>query len=658
MKKIMMLLLAVTLLLQTAFISADPKANDDAVKLDKRDVRAFAKQFFEQKEIADQLAGAVLVVVKDGEVLLNEGYGYADIATKKPVDPHKTVFRIASVTKLITAVGIMQLAETGKVDLNKDVQTYLPDTQIPNKTGFPLTLKHLLTHTSGFDNGTAADPNKQYSLEQYVKDTMSTVVVKPGEEYNYNNFGYDLQGYVIEKVSALSYEDYLNKHLFDPLGMANSSLIFSEEVKEVIATPYNGELKQAEHTINEPINMPKGGMFSTGTDMANFLLAMVNGGKFGGERILTETSVKEMVKRQVTIHPELPGVGYGFETLHSQSYNGHKVVEKLGDLPGFHSNLWLLPDQNTGMFIAFNSDKGNLRIPFIEQFMNRYFPDTGNKPTFITPAPTKGQLLRFEGQYNHLRNPARNFSITATEGSLIVEDSSGTHILRQASDMLFYDEEGNGVGFKVDGNGDISYFSNNKTGSWYKKMLKSDMHLFNDVPSDHPYATYIYGLVKAGVLKGVVGSFEPAKAMTRGQFMGLIIPLSTYPITTHPSTFVDTKGHLFEQEIQTALEIGIIQGYSGSTFGPDKPLSREQAASILWRLVRILLVGATPEKVELKGPFSSWASEGIQYVVGNQLHGPDVKVATGPIDYRAKDNMLNQEVAAMLYRLLQEATKE
>lgn len=145
--------------------------------------------------------------------------------------------------------------------------------------------------------------------------------------------------------------------------------------------------------------------------------------------------------------------------------------------------------------------------------------------------------------------------------------------------------------------------------------------------------------------------------MTRGQFLGLIMPLSTYPISTQPSTFVDTKGSPYEKEIQTALEIGIIQGFSGSTFGPEKLLTREQAATILWRLVKIVLMGATPVEAELKEPVSSWASTGVQYVVGKQLHGPDVQVSTGPTDYRAKEHILNQEVAAMLYRLLQEAIK-
>lgn len=195
-------------------------------------------------------------------------------------------------------------------------------------------------------------------------------------------------------------------------------------------------------------------MFSTGSDMAEFLLAMVDGGKFSSNRILTEASVKEMVNRSVTIHPDIPGVGYGLETIYPQSYNGHNVVEKGGDLPGFHANLWLLPDQNTGMFIAFNSDKGNIREPFIEQFMNRYFPQSGDdKPVYMTPAPTKEQLMRFEGQYNDLRMPGWGYDITATDGTLIVEAPTGKHILRQADDMLFYDEEGIAAGFKVDWRG-------------------------------------------------------------------------------------------------------------------------------------------------------------------------------------------------------------
>ncbi|MCE3201681.1 serine hydrolase [Paenibacillus sonchi] len=650
MKKLNILIFTATLFLPSVVAAADPPASPSAVKLDKAGIEAFATQFFEQKEVKEQLAGALLVIVKDGQVLLNKGYGYADIAAKRPVDADTTLFRLASVSKLFTAAGIMQLAEAGKVDLDKDVQTYLPDLKIPNTTGAPLTLKHLMTHTTGFDNADNVDSDKSYSLKNYLNDMMPTVVRKPGEVFRYDNFAFTLQGYIIEQVSGLSFQDYVSKNIFNPLGMDSSSFIFNDEVKQAIATPYDNNLEQLEQIKNVPDNSPQGGMFSTGGDMARFMLAMLHNGQAGDGRFLTEASVKAMEHTSVTIHPDIPGAGYAFETNYPKDYNGYTVVEKGGDLSGFHSNLWLLPGQNTGMFLALNSDKGNLRLPFFEQFMSRYFPRTDAGPAFLKPAPDKQQLLRFEGLYRHLRTPVLRYDITATDGALIVRDALGTHTLRQADDLLFYDEEGTPAGFKSDADGNITYFSYNMTDSWAEKIPVPP--IFSDVPVNHPYAKSIYYLVQLGAIPGGTNEFKPDKAVTRGQFLSQIMPLAGFQLSTRPSVFSDTKGSPYEAVIQTAVDYGIVQGLPGSIFGPNQPLTREQAATFIWRMVKISL-NADPVKVDLKTPASPWASEGVQYIAGQQLFGPDVQAAGGPLEYRAKDPMLNKEAAELIYKLVQ-----
>ncbi|WP_019911106.1 serine hydrolase [Paenibacillus sp. HW567] len=650
MKKMIQFILAAVLLVPSTVAAADPEKNASPVNLNKAEIEAFAKTFFQQKEIKDQLAGAVLVVVKNGQVLLNEGYGYADIGSHKPFDPDNTVFRVASVSKLFTAVGIMQLAESGKLDLDKDVQAYVPDVQIPNKTGAPLTLKHLMTHTGGFDAGASEDPQKTYSLRDYIKATVPTVITTPGELYSYNNYGYDLQGYIIEKVAGLPFEEYMKKNLFAPLGMNNSDYIFTDKVKKAIATPYDSSLKQAQQIVNVPVNQPAGGMFSTGTDMSKFLLAMLNDNPASDHRILTEASIRAMEHNSVTIHPKVPGAGYGLESNYTQYYNGYNVVEKGGDLPGFHSNIWLLPDEKTGVFLVSNSDKGNLRPPFFEQFMNRYFPNKGQGPAFVQPEPTKQQLLRFEGKYRDARSPAWSYDISAVDGALMVKAPSGNHTLRQADDLLFYDEEGVAAGFRTDASGNILYFAYNKPGSWSVKS--PELPKFQDVPEDHPYAQYIYELAQSGAIQGGPGHFEPGKPITRGQFVAMLVHLSTYPLSQKPSSFGDTKGNPYEAYIQSAYEIGIVSGYTNGTFNPDQPITREEAATLVWRLVKIVL-SAAPVQSDLKGPYSSWASEGLQFVAGKRLFGPDVQTSsTGPVDYRPKDIMLKQEAAALLSQLL------
>lgn len=644
------LLAAVLLLPSSVIAAAEPQQNPSSIKLEKSDVTAFANDFFRQREIKDQLAGAILVIVKDGEILLNKGYGYADIADKKPVDPEHTLFRIASVSKLFTAVGIMQLKEAGKVDLDKDIQAYLPDLPIPNQTGSPLTIKHLMTHTSGFDlTDNTINPGTSYSLERFVKDTVPTVVQKPGKVFRYDNYAFSLQGYIIQEISGQPFQDYMSRNVFEPLAMNSSTFMYGEKVKLALATSYDNTFGEIEPYGNVPDSAPEGGMFTTGADMARFLLAMTSGGKWGNARILNESSIQEMENKSVAIHPDMPGVGYAFEFNYPQFYNGHTVVEKGGDLAGFHSNLSLLPDQNTGIFLALNSDKGNLRAAFLEQFMDRYFPQTGNDAAFVTPAPTKEELKRFEGLYRHLRTPALRSSVTAMDGALRVEDTYGTHTLRQTGDLLFQDEAGMPAGFQLDDNGNVLYFSYNFTDSWSEKLQPPKE--FKDVPVGHPYAEYIYPLVQMGAIPEGT-NFEPDKPVTRAQFIGWLFPLTGFQLSGQPASFTDVRESPYAAEIQTAYEFGIIRGYPDRTFHPGEPLTREEAASIIWQTAKLGL-GAAPVQADLKTPASSWASEGVQYVIGKQLYGLEVQPSNGPVEYRPRDKMLNQEAAALIYRLLQ-----
>jgi len=651
MRKTILLLLAAVLLLPTASFASDAAPGPAAAALDKSDIEAFARGFFRQPDVQDQLAGAVLVVVKDGQVLLNQGFGYADLAAKTPVDSNKTLFRLASVSKLFTSIGIMQLAESGKVDLGQDVQKYLPDLKIPNNTGYPVTLKHLMTHTTGFDFGDSTADDPDYPLRDFVKDKMPTIVRKPGEAFRYDNFAFSLQGYVIEQVSGQPFEKYMEDEIFAPLGMTDSSFLYDNPVKKAIATPHDAELQPFENSPNVPDNAPEGGMFATGSDIAKFMIAMLAKGQGADGRILKSASVEEMVNTgHVSIHPDVPGLGYAFESNYPQFYNGRKVAEKGGDLAGFHTNLWLLPDENVGMFLALNSDKGNLRPVIFEQFMDRYFPTKGAGPAFVEPAPTQRQLLRFEGMYRDLRTPAWRFEVTADPGALTVEDAFGKHTLRQAGDLLFYDEEGIPAGFRTDDNGEVLFLSYNKSDSWAEKLAKPPM--FKDVPASHPYAESIYDLVQLGAIEGGTENFHPGDPISRGKFIAQLIRLAGFQPSQKPPSFADTKDHSYAGEIQAALELGIVQGIPGGTFGPDLPLTREQAAVFVWRLAKAGL-GATPVRAELKGPVAPWAAEGVQYVVGRQLYGPDVSASVGEaVDYRPKDKMLNQEAAALVHALI------
>ena len=153
------------------------------------------------------IAGGVIVVVKDGEVLAQKGYGYADVATKKPVDPERTLFRAGSVAKLVTHTAVMQLVEQGKLDLDGDIAQYL-DFPVPDANAFgkPVTLHNLMTHTGGFEELVrglmASDPKVHMPLETYVKATKPTRIFPPGEVPSYCNYCVTLEGYIVQRVSG------------------------------------------------------------------------------------------------------------------------------------------------------------------------------------------------------------------------------------------------------------------------------------------------------------------------------------------------------------------------------------------------------------------------------------------------------------------------
>lgn len=623
--------------------------------LSKEDVSEFTNEFFKQKEFQEQLAGAVVVIVKDNEILLNQGYGYANVENKTPFDADKTLFRLASVSKFLTSIGAMQLAEQNKLDLDQDIGQYLPTLQISNPTGAPLTTKHLMTNTTGFDLGRSEIQGKSYTLEEYVQATKPSVVIKPGEAYRYNNYGFALLGYLIEQRSGVSFADYMSQHIFKPLGMKDSHVLLSDEVQSKLATPYDVMLNPMPQMPNIPDRAPQGGMFSTGKDMAQLLLAVIHGGQLQGDEgksILTQDSIKAMAKNSVSIHPSIPGSGYGLESSYPQLYNGYNVVEKGGDLPGFHSSLWLMPDEKIGIFIVLNRDTGSLRSAFLQQFMNRYFPSEGKKLTApVTTKPTKEELLSYEGMYVDLRFPAWRYDIKAKveDNTLIVRSPLGEHILTWADHNLFYDSNGVPAGFKSEGTSKM-YFFYNKPGSWSEKIPTPSS--FEDVPRQHPYAEYIYNLTQMRLFTSGSRLFEPEQEVSRGDFIAMLLKLTDFPLSTMPSSFEDTRGNRNEAAIQTAIEGGIVSGFPDGTFRPDEALTREQAATILWKLVKYGL-GAAPVEAKIQGEVSPWANEAVQYVVGRKLYGPEVKETVNGIDYLAQNNLLKQEAAALIELFVQ-----
>ncbi|AWX54931.1 penicillin-binding protein [Brevibacillus brevis] len=620
---------------------------------DPREVEQFADEFFNRSEIKNNMAGATFVVVKGDKVLFKKGYGYADVEKKIPVDPDRTVFRVASVSKVITATAVMQLAEQGKIDLNKDVSAYMGDARIPNNTGTPLTMKHLLTNATGFDYGDTSDSSttdlkREVSLKKFVMDNLPNVIRKPGEFYRYDNLGFTIQGYVVEQVAGKPFGEYVQEGIFKPLGMENSDFRLTPSIVKKLAVPYNLIGQPIPTYATVPTELPDGGMLSTGSDMAKFMIAHLNKGKLGNATIMEEETAAEMQRPHLSVHPKLNNMALGFEYANQQNYNGQYVIEKAGDLQGYHTGMWLIPEEKVGVFVTVNKDF-EIRTPLIEAFMDHYYPKNEQKRGAFALA--KQELTKFEGTYSDLRNRMWTTRIRAEGGKLIVKDPLGEHVLYEVEPLLFQDEQGIKAAFKLNDHGDVqAFYYDLKSDSWAEKLPEPQR--YQDVENDHPYASYIYHLRQIGVFADMEGDnrFSPEQQITKGEFVGWFIKWSGIAPSKHKPIYTDLSGNKYAREIQAAYELGLLKASADGKFYPNEPLTRQEAATIVWRMAFGYL-HAEPKKAKLSGRTDAWALEGVHFVVAKGLYGPEVvKGRDGSLDYKSEQLMVRKEAAALLSR--------
>src|SRR5829696_5980646 len=193
---------------------------------DRAELEAFLDKELGREMEKHHIAGAAVSVVKDGELFFAKGYGYADLENKIPVDPERTVFRIGSVGKLFTWTAVMQLAEQGKLDLDADVNTYL-DFRIPDTYPQSITLKHLMTHTSGFEDrlrgSVVSDTDDLEPTREWLISNMPARVRPPGDIAGYSNYNAMLAGYIVARVSGEPYDQYIQEHILNPLGMVHTT---------------------------------------------------------------------------------------------------------------------------------------------------------------------------------------------------------------------------------------------------------------------------------------------------------------------------------------------------------------------------------------------------------------------------------------------------
>jgi CubicO group peptidase (beta-lactamase class C family) len=378
-------------------------------RLEREDLEIFFDGIIPLQLERSDIAGATILVMKDGKDLLRKGYGFSNIPKKKPVDPETTMFRLASISKLFTWISVMQLAEQGKLDIDADVNKYL-DFQIAPAFGKPITLRNLMTHTGGFEEEIRdillTDPKQATPLREFMIENQPRRIFSPGVVPAYSNYGVGLAGYIVERVGGEPFEQYVAEHIFQPLEMKHSS--FKQPLAEdLLPFPSDGYRSNTEKPavgfeIFNPA--PAGGVSSTASDMGRFAQALLNGGEWDGHRILKTQTLSAMWTRQFGTSEALPAMCMGF---YQTWRNGLHFVGHDGDLIAFHSMFLLEPKEKLVIFISYNSagSADKTRAEILTAFADRYYP-SAQKPEFQKLA--EDDLKAIAGTYQATRRSESN----------------------------------------------------------------------------------------------------------------------------------------------------------------------------------------------------------------------------------------------------------
>lgn len=381
-----------------------------------------------------EIAGAVVTVVSKGKVLFSRGYGFADVDRQIPVDGEKTLFRPGSVSKLFTWTALMQQVELGKVKLDDPIDKYLDFTIPTNGMKRPILVRHLLDHSLGFEDlgGITADSvSDLIPLDSFLKNpkNIPTRVREPGVETSYSNYGSALAGYIVQRVSGENFADYIDKHIFGPLGMKSAT--FREPLTgdraANMATGYklvDGKLVAKPYELYSNI-MPAGSVSATGPDLARFMLAHLGDGRLGNVQILKPETMRLMRTSLTRNAPALQPMAHGYMVVREQ---GPRLIGHGGNTADFHSYMVLAPEADFGFFVSTTGGQGSYggRTELMNAMIGRVFPVAPAPRWTGTAAPTVGSYRTNRRTYSETPNPAYDIKVSAQGEHGLVTDMGGT----------------------------------------------------------------------------------------------------------------------------------------------------------------------------------------------------------------------------------------
>jgi CubicO group peptidase (beta-lactamase class C family) len=307
------------------------------------------------------IPGVSLSVVQNGRILFAKGYGFADVEEKTPVSGQDTLFRIGSVSKTFIWTAVTMLAERGQINLEADVNVYLKGLQIPDTFDAPITMNDLMAHRAGFEDTLAVftlSDESPLSLTQALAAHMPKRVYPPGARTSYSNWGAALAAKIVEDVSGVSYEQFLQDEILTPLALTRTTLkgpsIMDARLRAQLADSLRIENRWPAATDYMGIGpyAPAGAMASSADDMARWMLFHLGGGEHDGVRLMSRQSHDQMWSRAFKDRPYGADVAHGFMT---KTYRGYKTFGHGGATSAFYTNMVLVPELGVGVFVSQNT---------------------------------------------------------------------------------------------------------------------------------------------------------------------------------------------------------------------------------------------------------------------------------------------------------------
>jgi CubicO group peptidase (beta-lactamase class C family) len=457
-------------------------------QIDLGDLSEHWDEFFRQEMDDFGVPGAVMVLVREGQVVFAKGYGVSDLAAQTPIDPEMTVLRAGSIAKTLTAVAVLQLAEEGRLDLDADVNLYLKGYQVPDTFPEPVTARHLINMTAGFDThwvGVRADSAQAvWPFEEYIKERMPPRVLPPGRIRRYNDHEVALAGYLVEQVSGMPYEQYVREQIFDPLEMDSSSFLLPEAQLVDVARgyPVGGGPGEAYPLSDYYLNTaPGAGFNTTALDNGRYMIAHLQDGFFRrsdgtAARMLSAETARHMHENIFCYHPLLPGQANTFD---EQVYNGHRYLRKLGGAPGMNNHMLLFLDQGVGFYLFYNSDGTGLRNDWTAEVLQMVFPGENgfDVPVLAASRPVAvGSRANYAGTYREVSDATSETTIVMLQALVspdpwvqVQENSDGTLLIRGTRSVeiepgVFQNTAKSGyTAFQVGEDGDAGYLFQSRT---------------------------------------------------------------------------------------------------------------------------------------------------------------------------------------------------